>query len=474
MKIICELHMYPEAHRAGSEVTAHAILRGLVKRGHECKVISVENTDEYYVLDGVEVFRPPVVEPQRNEFFMEKYRWADLAVTHLNCTGHAMYCARETSKPLVHLIHNTNQIKFHNIRPIRAQLLIFNSEWVRDTTPMNPSIVVHPIVDPNDYRVERPEAEAVTFINLTVTKGALVFYELARRLMDTPFIGVKGAYGEQHLIADNLENLTIHEQMPDLRPIYAQTKVVLMPSDYESYGRVAVEAACSGIPAIVHPTPGLKEALGPAGIYIDRANVDAWETELRRLLNDEVYYAERSQAAQELAKSLKPEVALDVIESALTIVNRHGLKNSGATYEALGKELYQNHAVQHGHFDPRREPAGYRPSLGGVMTKGSPFTTDRQVYLDSHGNPVDSSSRDKQILVLGANATISYEQALSMGLIDAAGTPFYETQAFVEPTETQAFESLTSNRDDRLIDVEPLMTPQAVKVPRQRRQRASA
>lgn len=466
--------MAPPQHLAGSEVTLLAILRGLVKRGHECVIAAAEVSDPHYVIDGIEVFRPPEAEPARSRWFMEKAGWADVILTHLNCTGLAMQYAREASKPLVHLIHNTSQIKFHNIRPIRAQLLVFNSEWVRSTTPMNPSIVVHPIVDPIDYQVERPDAEAVTFINLTVTKGALVFYELARRLMDTPFIGVKGAYGEQHLISDGLENLTIHEQTPDLRPIYAQTKVVLMPSDYESYGRVAVEAACSGIPAIVHPTPGLKEALGPAGIYIDRANIDAWELELRRLLNDEVYYAERSQAAQELAKSLKPEVALDTIESALVIVNRHGLKNSGATYEALGKELYHQHAIQSGHFDPRREPAGYRPSLGGIMTKGAPFTTDRQVYLDSNGNPVDASSRDKQILLLGANSTISFERALELGLIDISGTPFYETQAFAAPAEAQAFEPMTSNRDDRLVDVEPLLTPQAVKVPRQRRQRASA
>jgi len=472
MKLLSILHMYPSEHNAGSEVTLHAILRGLTKRGHECVVAAAEVSDPHYVIDGVEVFRPPEAEPDRSRWFMEKAGWADVILTHLNCTGLAMQYAREASKPLVHLIHNTNQIKFHNIRPIRAQLLIFNSEWVRDTTPMNPSVVVHPIVEPDRYHVERPAADAVTFINLTATKGALVFYELARRIIDTPFIGVHGAYGIPEPPPDGLENLTIHEQMPDLRPIYAQTKVVLMPSDYESYGRVAVEAACSGIPAIVHPTPGLKEALGPAGIYIDRANVDAWEVELRRLLNDEVYYAERSQAAQELAKTLKPEASLDVIETALSIVNRHGLKNSGATYEALGKELYQQHAIQDGHFDPRKEPAGYRPSLGGVMTKGAPFTTDRQVYLDSQGNPVDGSSRDKQILLLGANATISFEQALGLGLIDVAGTPFYETQAFLEPNETQAFEPTKSNRDDRLVDVEPLMTPQAVKVPRQRRQRA--
>lgn len=455
-----------------------AILRGLAERGHDCKVLCAESPEEHYWIDGVEVFRPPEPDPWRTSFFMGWFEWCDLAITHLNCTGIAMQYAREVGRPLVHLVHNTFQLKHHNVRSIRAQLLIFNSEWVRDTTPMNPSIVVHPIIEPERYRVERPDPQTVTFVNLTVTKGALVFYELARRFMDVPFVGVKGAYGDQHIIPDSLPNLTILEQTPDILSVYAKTKVILMPSDYESYGRVAVEAACSGIPSIVHPTPGLKEALGPAGIYVDRGNIDGWETELRRLLNDPIYYAERSAAALELSKTLDPEKSLNIIERSLEIVNFHGLKNAAATYEALGRELYNETAKSEGHFDPAKEPAGYRPSLGGVVMKRHPFTSDRQIYLDSKGQPVDSSSKDKQILYLGANSTISYDQALEMGIIDVAGIPFYEryqTQAFENPTETQAFEEPVERKEtDRLVDVSPLVAPQEVAVPKTTKRRKQA
>ncbi|MFE4971343.1 glycosyltransferase [Kitasatospora sp. NPDC056651] len=50
--------------------------------------------------------------------------------------------------------------------------------------------------------------------------------------------------------------------------VYARSRVVLMPSSHESWGRVGVEAFASGIPVIAHPTPGLAECLGHAGIYV--------------------------------------------------------------------------------------------------------------------------------------------------------------------------------------------------------------
>lgn len=107
------------------------------------------------------------------------------------------------------------------------------------------------------------------------------------------------------------------------------------------------------------------------------------------------------------------------------------------------------------------------------MMKRTPFTSDRQIYLDSKGQPVDGSSNDKQILFLGTNATISYERALEVGIIDEAGNPFYETQAFSEPSEVQAT-VVPGRSEDRLVDVEPLTVPDHVKVPRQRRQRVAS
>lgn len=430
MKLLAHVHMFPPEHNAGSETTMLSLFRGLNQRGHETRVISAESTEEYYEVDGVQVFRPPKDSINKSKWFLDLYRWADLALTHLNCTGHAMHCAKDTSKPLIHLVHNDKQLSFHNVKDARAQLLIFNTEWLREAyakakfEPINPSIVMHPIIDPTIYKAERNGgAEAVTFVNLTVTKGALVFYELARRFPEIPFYGVRGAYGDEHAPPEDLPNLKIFNQMPDLRPIWAKTRVVLMPSDYESFGRVAVEAACSGIPAIVQPTLGLKEALGTAGIFLDRNNIDAWEQELNKLFEDEIYYQERSKMALELASSLNPEKSIDRAEKALEIVLRHGLTKKEWTVEALGEEAYIKKALEGGYFDPRQD-SRFRPPLS-KPASGPPFTSDRKIWLDSSGNPVDQTSRDKQILFIGAQASLSFDEALAVGIIDNHGVPFY-------------------------------------------------
>ena len=73
-----------------------------------------------------------------------------------------------------------------------------------------------------------------------------------------------------------------------------------MPSDYESWGMVGVEAMHSGIPVIAHPTPGLRESLADAGTFIDRGDVDAWEAAIRRLYDDEDAFTRARKRAGEL------------------------------------------------------------------------------------------------------------------------------------------------------------------------------
>lgn len=454
MKLLAHVHMFPPEHNAGSETTLLAMFRGLRERGHETRVISSESTKDYYQVFGVDVYRQPPTAINKDKWFLDLYNWADVAVTHLNCTGHAMHCARETNKPLVHLVHNNAQLKFHNVKASRAQLLIYNTHWLREAyyesgfRPVEPSMVLHPIIYPEQYHTEREGAEAVTFVNLTVTKGALVFYELARRFPEIPFIGVRGAYGDEHQPPTDLPNLKIQQQIPDLRPVWKKTRVVLMPSDYESYGRVAVEAACSGIPAVVHPTPGLKEALGEAGIFCDRKNVDAWEAELNRLYNDEMYYQERSAMALDLSKSLRPQKDLDRVERALEIVVKHGLINTTWTIEALGEEAYVRKALEGGYFDPKREPQGYRPPLSRPSISGPAFKSDRKIWMNSEGKPVDKDSEDKQFLFIGANATLTFEQALKVGIVDMAGVPFYQ-EGFSGAISPEKYKDITEPRVEK-------------------------
>lgn len=375
--------MYPPIHMAGSETTLHASMREIAKRGHDVTVIA-DRTPEDYEYEGVKVKSLP-----QNQFHHSTVREiakdADLLVTHLDCTSLAMTLAVDLQKPLAHFIHNHAQLSYWNTPPHKAQLVIFNSHWVamnetyKDEPWPGESVIVHPIVEPEKYRCER--GTKITLCNPTSGKGAHTIYALAEAMPDFEFLVVEGIYGEQ-IAPPNLSdewiaahpNVEHMKNTPDFREVLRKTKVLLMPSNYESYGRCAVEAACAGIPSIVHPTQGLWEALGDgrrypavntrygvegsvviasetlpmglfdnglvngAGIFCHRiddipANVspehrermekanavylEGWKAQIERLYSDEVYYRSRADAAMKLANSLNPQGEFDRLEEAL-------------------------------------------------------------------------------------------------------------------------------------------------------------
>jgi hypothetical protein len=197
------------------------------------------------------------------------------------------------------------------------------SRWwdvARPRRIMPPVIVVPPPVRAEDYRTK--PGQHVTLINATPDKGSAMFYALAERFPTARFLAVEGAYGVQ----DRRErhNVTWVEHVAGDRmrgAVYRRTRVLLMPSVYESYGRCAVEAACSGIPTIAAPTPGLREALADAGHYAERNDVDAWAAHLGRLLTPAAWSA-ASEAALARAAELHTDADLDRWATAVEGVSR--------------------------------------------------------------------------------------------------------------------------------------------------------
>lgn len=339
MKIIGYFHLFPPEHNAGSETTVHAALRAMVQRGHDVTVICDRSQTAPYTVDGIDVVRPPRrgVHSWLREFIKD----ADLVITHLDLTSQAMtLCVGY--KPLVHFIHNDAQLKYWHVNTNKCQLAVFNSHWISEKEEWpGAQIIVHPVVEPERYRCER--GDSITLVNPTPGKGQKTFYDLAQMLPEYQFLTAQGGYGDQtpcpkgnqpgrvdHIFYDDqgqekeclgLPNVTHLKNDPDIRNVFRRTKVLLMPSDSESYGRVGIEAACAGIPTIAHPTLGLKEAFGDAAIFCDRNDTAAWFIEVQRLMTDEVYYRKRSDIALELAATLDPEPEFDRLEKALLVTS---------------------------------------------------------------------------------------------------------------------------------------------------------
>src|SRR5688572_13524639 len=129
MRILAWLHMYPPAHNAGAERMLAELLADSVERGHEVIATALHSRhgrDLEWYQDGVHVLgRTPAMEQARG-----LWRAADVAVTHLDVTRHAISFARGAETPLVHVLHNDRQLRFHHVRPSDAQAVVANSRWI--------------------------------------------------------------------------------------------------------------------------------------------------------------------------------------------------------------------------------------------------------------------------------------------------------------------------------------------------------
>lgn len=333
MRVLALVHAYAPHHCGGAEMTAHALLRPLVERGHQVDVVLSRTTTqctEPYVLDGVRVHpRRDKADPAR--WLSDLDRRPHVMVSHLENTDRASILGSIYRVPVVHLLHNDFGLTRRSLTR-GPTLVVANTQWLADSvsawwterhgsTPMPYTIVVHPPVHAEDYRTT-PGAH-VTLVNVTDFKGADTFYALAHRFPKTKFLGVEGAYGKQD--HRGLPNVSWSPHVPGNRmrdKVYRRTRVVLMPSAYESYGRVAAEASCSGIPTIAAPTPGLTEVLGPDGLYADPDDIDAWAAHLRRLLTPSGWAA-ASRAALARAEQRHTDADLDRWITAVEAVSLH-------------------------------------------------------------------------------------------------------------------------------------------------------
>ena len=79
------------------------------------------------------------------------------------------------------------------------------------------------------------------------------------------------------------------ENQKDIKVVFRQIGILLMPSKNETWGRTAVEAMASGVPVIHSESAGLVECIGGAGIMCFRDDEDAWVDAIRRILGDRAY-----------------------------------------------------------------------------------------------------------------------------------------------------------------------------------------
>ncbi|MDX2757908.1 glycosyltransferase family 4 protein [Streptomyces europaeiscabiei] len=316
LKIVARVHAMPPEHNAGAEHMLVSMLRPLVERGHDVSVwlSRYGRVHQEYEYRGIRVL------PLESRLdFPTAVRRADVLLAHLETVPPTASLARGYGKRLVVLCHNTHRPTFRDAAAGGTSLAVYNSQWMEREAEMffaeypksvrpESSLIVRPPVFADEYATK--PGKAVTLVNCNPEKGGKILDALARRMPDQQFLAVRGAYGEQ--ILPDLPNVEVveHVRGEEMREkVYARTRVLLMPSSYESWGRAGCEALASGIPVIAHPTPGLCESLGEAGIFVDRNDVAGYEAVLRKLKTPAEY---RLASKRAKARSVELDPAADL------------------------------------------------------------------------------------------------------------------------------------------------------------------
>jgi hypothetical protein len=316
-KVVAWIHYGVPYRRAGSETMLQTMMRSLRDAGMGVLVVcsSMPEAPPSWEVDGVPYLH---LGPHTAELLFRSMR-PQVMVTHHNYAARATGLARDIGAWSVLLMHSDHD---YSARSMQAgpDLIVYNTEWVRASLAVRylevdrtPSLIVHPPVVPGEHRADAA-GDRVTLVNLSSDKGVYTWRAAARALPQLPFLGVTGAHGIQ-VTGPLAPNMRVIPQTSNMRgDVWAHSRVVLVPSIYESYGMAAVEALASGLPVIAHPTAGLREALGEAATFIDRDDHQAWAAAVAGLYADgprrtEAMAAARARSAF-LAEQARTELAV--------------------------------------------------------------------------------------------------------------------------------------------------------------------
>jgi len=318
MRVAFVIHGWQPHINAGSETMVTTLATALIEAGHTVEMFC-QNTPQKpatWTHAGIKATRHVTI-PAGDSAIR---KWLpDVLVSHHECAARAVDLSRSLGVPSVVLLHNTFWMS-EAILKKEPDLAIANAQWTAAKLPMHlakASMVLTPPVWGKRHATPRtPAATKITIVNLFENKGASLFWQVARAMPRHEFLAVKGGYGTQ--VLRDLPNVTITENTTDMRTIWKQTRVLLVPSKYESWGMTAVEALASGIPVLASRTPGLMESMQNAARFLPPRNPAMWIRAIKTLDNPRVH-AVAAEKALDRSAELDPTADLrrwvDAIET---------------------------------------------------------------------------------------------------------------------------------------------------------------
>ncbi|MCW8926486.1 MAG: glycosyltransferase [Xanthomonadales bacterium] len=325
MKVLYICGTYAPGAFAGSELSAHELM---VMLNNESSASALVVTDEKYTggmpgkieLDGVPVLG--VSHDRRKQAIREIIETfgPDVILTQLMWSDVAVQCGKQLNIPTVLRIPSMAG----NLDIESPTALVANSRFVCDWAHKKSGRTCHFITSViNLERVVAPKSlrrpRYITMFNPLRNKGGHIFREISKAMPATEFAFVPGwhslknadgtwnkkvidagleSQGATHfgwtpeeVDLSGLDNVKELEPRDSVADIFAETRILLVPSQYkETLARVSIEAMANGIPVLGSEVGGLQDHVRKAGVLVkDYANPLAWVREIERLDDPNIY-----------------------------------------------------------------------------------------------------------------------------------------------------------------------------------------
>ncbi len=201
------------------------------------------------------------------------------------------------SIPVISYLHTSDSLEMKSSFNLPDNITyIANSEYTRKNhKDKTISFIMPPLIISEKYEV-KTERKFITLVNPIPHKGLEKVALLAKNNPKLKFLFVLAHKSD---IVDlnkylnkvgGINNVTIEGPFKNMKDVYKKTKLILMPSKQESWGRVATEAHCSGIPVLASDVEGLPESVGKGGINLPiGSDLSVWQDALNYMLTDDVY-----------------------------------------------------------------------------------------------------------------------------------------------------------------------------------------
>lgn len=301
MTAVALSHGYPPAWNMGGEVSLHRSMRVL----HDNPMVLTQAQDSY-VLDGVRV--EPIhaddvldinTNPAPIAAQLEQHA-ATVVIGQNELSLAGARAARSLGIPSVVNVHTPPRFgsSIQQAMPV-ADHAVYNTHTSAVEWGEPEALVLHPPTGELPAKAFDSIGDAYTLLSSLRHKGAEIVLDLGQRMPDQRFIIVRSPAESTHGVPDleeraaALPNVELHPRVePDevAHRYLSQTRILLVPGRYETYGMSAIEAAGFGIPSVHVDTPHAREGIGEAAVLVPGLDADATHS---AILTIEARYEQR-------------------------------------------------------------------------------------------------------------------------------------------------------------------------------------